>query len=575
MDDTVMSNWKSELQHRRTVFLEHFLRTTTVAGFLAVIAFYLSLPREMALLERVSQVVWFLAAWLIVVVTWLWRGLGYRTRTWIAMVLTYALGIFIFVRGDLPGSGRVWLLLPPALALILLGIESGLWSAGVSLLIYVVFAVLFSQGWLAPLAPLEEFGAVGAWVGEGVSFVLVGAVLVLLLTSFSRGWLDALARADSTNEQLQMRTKELVETANQLRATAAISQVCSSTLELDTLLAEVVERIQREFEHVGVYYVELFLLDQSGSDGIGQFAVLKAATGSIGQHFLEQEHKVALDRTTAVGRSLVYRKSVLAPSAEEGVVLLDNPLLDRTRTEIALPMNSRGRILGALSVQSTHEAAFDEDDVSVLQTMAEQIAVAFDNAHLFAQTGAALREMESAQRRYLTEAWREFLNVEAVNRVDYVKPGVEVGKGDALREARQAAVAHRRTVATEGVSGESEDGSPTSGAVLAVPLKLRGQVVGTLSLHETQSRRTWTSEEMALAEAVAEQVALTVDNLRLMDETQRRAAQERLIGEVTAHMRETLDVDTVLQVAAREIHRALGLRDVTIQLAADADRTVQ
>jgi GAF domain-containing protein len=566
MDVKVISSWKDEIQQRRAVFLEQLLRAASVAGFVAVIVFYLSLPRELTFLERTSQMVWFVAAWLIVLITWLWRGLGYSARTWVVLILTYALGVFVFIRGDLPGSGRVWLLLPPAMALILLGIEQGLWSAGASLLIYVVFGVLYSQGLFEPIAPLEDFGVVGAWIGEGVSFVLVGAVLVLLLASFSRGWLDALVRADSTTEQLQVRTRESEETADQLRATAAISQVCSSTLELDTLLTEVVERIQREFERMGVYYVELFLLDQAGEDVRAQWAVLKAATGSIGQHFLERGYKVALDRTTAVGRSLVYRKAVLAPSAEEGVVLMDNLLLDRTRSEIALPLNSRGRILGALSVQSTHEAAFDADAVSVLQTIADQIAVSFDNAHLFAQTGDALREMESAQRRYLTEAWREFLSLEAVSQVDYVKPGVDVGSGTILREARQAAVAHQRTVATEGVSLESADGSTASGAVLAVPLKLRGQVVGTLALHEIENRRSWTSEEMALAEAVAEQVALTIDNLRLMDEIQSRAARERLIGEVTAHMRETMELDTVLRTTIRSIGDALNIAEVEVRM---------
>jgi GAF domain-containing protein len=103
--------------------------------------------------------------------------------------------------------------------------------------------------------------------------------------------------------------------------------------------------------------------------------------------------------------------------------------------------------------------------------------------------------------------------------------------------------------------------------VLAVPLKLREQVIGTLSLHETRRRRPWTTEEIALAETIAEQVALTIENLRLMDEAQRRATRERLVGEVTAHVRESLDMNTILQIAANEIGSAMGLAAVDVQLS--------
>ena len=118
----------------------------------------------------------------------------------------------------------------------------------------------------------------------------------------------------------------------------------------------------------------------------------------------------------------------------------------------------------------------------------------------------------------------------------------------------------------------SDDGSVASGAVLAVPLRLRGQVVGTLSLHETQEHRSWSSEEMALAEAVAEQVALTVENLRLMDETQRRAIRERAIREITDQMQRAVDMEALMCITAEELNRVMGGTGAYVHLGVDVQR---
>ena len=156
-----------------------------------------------------------------------------------------------------------------------------------------------------------------------------------------------------------------------------------------------------------------------------------------------------MDRTLAVGRCVVYQQPAIAPSAEDGTVLSGEPLLDRTRSEAALPLRSRGHILGALSVQSAREAVFEEDDVAVLQAIADQLAVALDNARLFTQTGTALREVQAAQRRYLAEAWKEFLEIRPMAHVDYVQPGAELGDDELLRDAQRAAMVHERAVATD------------------------------------------------------------------------------------------------------------------------------
>jgi GAF domain-containing protein len=237
--------------------------------------------------------------------------------------------------------------------------------------------------------------------------------------------------------------------------------------------------------------------------------------------------------------------------------------MPNTRSEIALPLRSRGRMLGALNAHSTLEMAFSQDDVTAMQMLADQVAVSIDNARLFTQTEAALNEVQVAHRRYLAESWRDFLSTRPVAKIDYARPGTRHGGDNRfLRNARRAAMVHGRTVATS--SAMENDKEVAAGAfanpetALVVPLKLRGQIIGTMTLHEPDEQRAWTAQEVTLAETVVEQVALTIENLRLMDETQRRAAQEHTISAIADRLQRAPDIETLMQVTAEELNRALG-----------------
>ncbi len=579
MDRQVVSEWKDEIQRRCTMLLNHLFLTAVLIGLLALGSLYFSLDDTvLSPLGRLKDMLPFLSGWMVALIAWLWRGLGYRIRSGVLLLLAYSLGFYLLASGGLSGGGRLWMVLVPVLALVLLGPRSGFVAGGVVILSYVLCAFIFSQELLPQVFPRgnPDVFSLRYWLfSEGGDFLIAVVGFILIVWSFSRRWLEALTGTSATNEQLRMRTEKLEQKTRQLQATSAVAQACSSILDPEELAVEVVERIQKEFSHMGVYYVGLFLLHESDEDDEEQVAVLRAATGPTGQQLVGQGYNLALNTTSAIGQCVACRQPAIAPDAANDVVLVDNPLLEHTRAEVALPLISRGRVFGALSVQSTQHEAFSEDDVAVLRMMADQVAVAIDNAGLFTQTGAALREVQTAQRRYLARAWREFLAATPVSKFDHIQPGTRVGDDQLLRDARRAVRAHERTVATNSPPSDTDDGSAKAHAVLSVPLKLRGQVAGTISLHETRRRREWTPEEIAMTEAVAEQVMQTVENLRLMDEAQRRTAREQVIGGVSARLRETLDVDTVLQTAAREIRKALGLHDVTIQLGVDVDQAAQ
>jgi transcriptional regulator with GAF, ATPase, and Fis domain len=133
--------------------------------------------------------------------------------------------------------------------------------------------------------------------------------------------------------------------------------------------------------------------------------------------------------------------------------------------------------------------------------------------------------------------------------------------GDAvLPEIQQAMELQSATM----LAGDGLD--EKSHSALTVPIALRGEIIGALGIHDDDDARQWTEDEIALVNAIAERMALAAENLRLLDETQRHTAEERLIGEVTARMRETLDVDTVLQTAIREMGKALGITRVEVRM---------
>jgi GAF domain-containing protein len=118
-----------------------------------------------------------------------------------------------------------------------------------------------------------------------------------------------------------------------------------------------------------------------------------------------------------------------------------------------------------------------------------------------------------------------------------------------------------------------EDNGDSDGRTeLAVPIVLRGQTIGVLGLEDPHGARHWTDEDRAITEAVSRQLALALENSRLLEETQRRAAREQLIGGITSRVRETLDMDTMLKTAIREIGDALGLAQVEVRMRSEKDQ---
>jgi GAF domain-containing protein len=314
-------------------------------------------------------------------------------------------------------------------------------------------------------------------------------------------------------------------------------------------------------DRFGLYYVGLFLLDAER-----QSAVLRAGTGDAGRQMVARAHRLAIGGQSMIGQCVAQNRAVIQLHAGEAEMRYANPLLPETRSELALPMRSRGRVIGAVTVQSEQDEAFDEAYVSVLQTMADQVAIAIDNAQLFAEAQAALERAQAIHSRYLGQAWADYIRSRPVGGYEYARGFGPTGA--VVRPLHGTIPPEVAQALSQGHSSVSAvaNGAIAGSSVVISPIRQGGQVVAALGLGKEGE---WTADEIALVEAVAEQVGLAVANQRLLEETQRRAAREELVRRITGQISAAADMEGILAAASETLGHELGASEVVIRLGAE------
>ncbi|HET6789382.1 MAG TPA: GAF domain-containing protein, partial [Aquabacterium sp.] len=328
----------------------------------------------------------------------------------------------------------------------------------------------------------------------------------------------AAAQADIQRERMTLEQR-VEQRTQQWRAGLEVAQAVNAIRDPDRLVAEVVQRISDRF---GYYYAAIFLLDENG-----ERAVLREATGEAGRLLKENRHSLPVAGQSMVGTAIAGRRARIALDTETEAVRFANPLLPYTRSEIAVPLIVGQRVLGALDVQSTSPNAFGQAEIDTLQGMANQVALAFENARLFQESQKNLADLEAVQRQYISSAW-----LPMAGRTD-----MQYRMGD-------------------------EDSSPDS-ARIDVPLSLRDQIIGEINL---ESQKDWTADQRNLVEAIATQAALALENARLVEATQSTAQREHLLAEITGKVWSSATLDGILRTAVSELGTALGADHATIEL---------
>ena len=452
----------------------------------------------------------------------------YLVRAWGLVLALYGASAAAFLATGVRGDGRVWLVGVIIMGAIFLPPLQSVLNSLLAGVYYFSLAYAFSHGLLA--LPPGEMNVVAtqfrAWTRTGTLLFALSIIIVAAIAIYRRSLENTLTESQNLNavlenERLRLKQQErtLRRRLEQIHTASEISRVVNAILDPDRLIEEVVNLIRDRFN---LYYVGIFLVDERG-----EYAVLRAGTGEAGRKMLVEGHRLAIGGGSMIGWSISNRKPRIALDVGEEAVRFANPHLPLTRTELALPLVSRGEVLGAVTIQSERARAFDEDDLTVLQSIVDNLAIALHNARLYQETQRSLQSLAQTHYRLIGQSWEEL-----------TASGLEFEAGD---DAESDAV-HQ----------------------LRVPIDLYGESLGEIVLENTSP---WGEEERTFAKQFGHQLALTLENILLTQETQRSIEENRVLTEITERVGISLDIDTIVQTTLRELGEVLQISEAEIHLS--------
>lgn len=332
-------------------------------------------------------------------------------------------------------------------------------------------------------------------------------------------------------QRVEERTTALSRRTSQIQTAARVAREAAAIKDTSALLNNAVRLISDQF---GFYHAGIFLLDENGDN-----AVLQAASSVGGQRMLARGHRLQVGKQGLVGFVAAQKRSRIALDTGADAVYFNNPDLPETRSEAALPLVVRDRVIGVLDIQSVQSQAFSAEDIETFQTLADQLALAIENARLFQDMNLAVQQLQQVAAERAGDAWKEIAQAQG-NAYRYTPLGIQP--------------------ATKEYSPTDETGR------LQIPILLHNRKIGEIKVRRKEDAETLDPREQAMLKEIATQVALALENARLLEEAQQRAAYERSISEIASRIDSAHDVDAILRITAQEIGKAIGDSEITVQI---------
>ncbi|GIK38705.1 MAG: hypothetical protein BroJett011_25380 [Chloroflexota bacterium] len=336
---------------------------------------------------------------------------------------------------------------------------------------------------------------------------------------------------DTLEDQVRDRTTELA-------LSMEVGQRAAAIRNLDELLPTITEYIRTQFN---LYYTQVYFVDD-----LEQNLILRAGTGSVGQELVARRHQLPIGLGSIVGRVAAEGKSIVVADTQNSDIHKPNPLLPETRSELAIPLVVEGRVIGVLDMQADKTGTFTENNVTVFEAMATQLAISINSAQQWVLSQEAQHKAEEAVRQLTRQSWLE--------RLASRREGLGFAY-DLVDIAPVSAV---------------DPETASDGKELVAPLVIQNESIGQLTV-KVPPRRALSADTQGLVAAVAQQLAQKAENLRLFEQTQQRAAREQLARQITEKVRASRDIETALKIAAEELAKNLSVSRAVVDLRLASD----
>jgi GAF domain-containing protein/HAMP domain-containing protein len=354
----------------------------------------------------------------------------------------------------------------------------------------------------------------------------------------------------SLEQRVTDRTHDLEVQTQRLRTAAEIARDASLAPGLDQLLQRA---SQLAVERLGTDHAGIYLMDEKR-----QYAVLQAAPAGIGREMVAEQYRVPVGDRRVVGRVAATGEPQLVLKNPGEDIQIGDEFHPSTLSQLSLPLRTNEGTIGVLDLQSGKPKAFSLADVSVFQVLADQLAAAIERNRLLVQVQERLGQLERSYRLFTDESWRQY-GQQHKEAMGYRYDNIRLDPIDTVSPEAQKALQSGNTYISKQGDGAA-DGSESA----FIPVQLRGRPLGVISVNFRGGRVP--PKTLAMLEQAAQRLSTALENVRLLEDSLRRASKERMVSEITAKIGSSISVRNILQTAVEELGRALPGSDISIRL---------
>jgi GAF domain-containing protein len=467
----------------------------------------------------------------------------YALRASILLLMIYIVGANSILIWGPWLDGSIFFITCVALASLLFDQHVDIVVLAASILTFMAIAISQQLGIYQLTAPNLPSVTSADWIAYVIDFLIPSVILIIAIDRFKEAFIRVISEMQNTLQALKVerarledrvreRTEELNSQTVLLRTSANVARIVAEIQDIPALIETATKLIS---EHFGYHQVGLYILDDKK-----KMAFLQSASSEIGKQLIGQGFRIEMDRRNALNVVVQQNRPFITSDIEDANFQQDANF-PNTRSRIFLPLAVRGDVVGVLDIHSDQPHTFNVQDAEILKTLSDLIAISYDNVRLINETKNLISQLEINTSFQAHKTWTKFTS--------------------RYKPAYQYTPAGVRPIFS---SDRKEDGDG-----LHVPLKLYGQNIGSIKLIRKGGHTEWSERERALVEKIADQVALALENSRLVDEAQKSSLRDQMIANISTRVRETLDVESVIRTAATELRRVFDLKEAEISVGSN------